>query len=89
MIVVVQTEFGCIPISGNITIHSGKGQHQEQGAYLQTTERECFCPTKIYSMTIVKATVVRLRVVYIGTLIPRTDSIDTTLNITEALRYSI
>lgn len=46
-------------------------------AYLPKTGYECFCPVKIYSTTIVKATVVRLRVVYMGTFIPRTDSIVT------------
>lgn len=46
-------------------------------AYQATIEGECFFPVKKYSTTIVKATVVRLRVVYIGTLMPRTDSIET------------
>lgn len=42
-----------------------------------TTYDECFFPVKKYSANIVKKTVVRLKVVYIGTLIPRIDSIDT------------
>ena len=32
------------------------------------------CPAKIYSITIVNTTVVLLRVVYMGTFTPRTDS---------------
>uniref|UniRef100_A0A2P2QB52 Uncharacterized protein n=1 Tax=Rhizophora mucronata TaxID=61149 RepID=A0A2P2QB52_RHIMU len=40
---------------------------------------ECFFPDKRYSTSIVKATVVRLSVVYIGTFMPRTDSIVTSM----------
>lgn len=49
-------------------------------AYLPTTGYECFCLVKIYSTIIVKATVVRLRVVYMGTFIPRTDAIVTSFH---------
>lgn len=42
-----------------------------------TTYDEYFFPARKYSAIIVKKTVVRLKVVYIGTLIPRIDSIDT------------
>ena len=43
--------------------------------YLLSTANECFCLVRKYSTTIVKATVVRLSVVYIGTFKARTDSI--------------
>lgn len=43
-------------------------------SYLPTTEYVYFCPARRYSTTIVKTTVVRLRVVYMGTFTPRTDS---------------
>ena len=39
---------------------------------------ECVCPDRKYSITIVKATTVRLRVVYMGMFIPRTASMVTT-----------
>lgn len=55
----------------------GRKPQQNRIAYLPTTLGECFCPAKKYSMTIAKATVVRLRVVYMGTFMARTDSIVT------------
>ena len=44
--------------------------------YLPIIGGVCFCLAKKYSMVIVNTTVVRRRVVYIGTLTPRTDSIE-------------
>lgn len=44
-------------------------------SYLPMIEYVYFCPARRYSTTIVKTTVVRLRVVYMGTFTPRTDSI--------------
>lgn len=44
--------------------------------YLPIIGGVCFCFAKKYSIVIVKTTVVRLSVVYIGTLTPRTDSIE-------------
>lgn len=46
--------------------------------YLPTTGGVYFCPARKYSIIIVNATVVRLRVVYMGTFTPRTDSTLTT-----------
>lgn len=42
--------------------------------YLPTIEDVYLCLARKYSITIVKTTVVLLRVVYIGTFTPRTDS---------------
>ena len=44
--------------------------------YLPIMGGVCFCLAKKYSMVMVNTTVVRRRVVYIGTLTPRTDSIE-------------
>ena len=55
-------------------------QQHQRVAYLPTTRKECFCPVKRYSTIIVKATVVLLRVVYMGTFMARTDSIVISFN---------
>lgn len=60
------------PASNNIKV---QWQRKVQKVYLPTTGSECFCPVNRYSTIIVKATVVRLRVVYMGTFMPRTASI--------------
>lgn len=52
--------------------------------YQATIWEVCFLPTIMYSATIVNATVVLLRVVYMGMLIPRIDSIETSFNFTES-----
>jgi hypothetical protein len=44
--------------------------------YLPIIGGVCFCFARKYSIVIVNTTVVRRRVVYIGTLTPRTDSIE-------------
>ena len=58
----------------SITNNSWK-QLYKRAIYLPTIEDVYFCPARIYSTTIVNTTVVRLRVVYMGTFTPRTDSI--------------
>ena len=55
-------------------MHSMRKQHIENAGYLPTTGEVYFCPARTYSTTIVKTTVVLLRVVYMGTFTPRTDS---------------
>lgn len=47
---------------------------QHKAVYLPIIGDVYLCPAKIYSTIIVNTTVVRLRVVYIGTFTPRTDS---------------
>lgn len=44
--------------------------------YLPTIGDVYLCPANIYSITIVNTTVVLLRVVYMGTFTPRTDSME-------------
>jgi hypothetical protein len=55
-----------------VTSYSGK-----KVIYLKIIEGVYRCPTSIYSTNIVNTTVVLLRVVYIGTFTPRTDSMVT------------
>lgn len=52
-----------------------KAAHKWYVWYLPKTEEVYFWPTMKYSIIIVNTTVVRLRVVYMGTFTPRIDSI--------------
>jgi hypothetical protein len=57
-------------------INSNATEEKNLEIYLPTIGGVCFCLAKKYSIIIVNTTVVRRRVVYIGMLTPRTDSID-------------
>lgn len=61
--------------AGNTEIGENK-QYKCLYIYLPIIGGVCFCFARKYSMVIVNTTVVRRRVVYIGTLTPRTDSIE-------------
>lgn len=58
-------------------IYTEKISSKKKSIYLPTIGIVYLCPARKYSIIIVNATVVRLRVVYMGTFTPRTDSIVT------------